>query len=204
VAVWWNSFVRTYGWRAYALPLLVVVTVAALLTPTRSAQATDDSRAHAATRAPAPARTTSAKPAPVQQIALPSDSPCARPGQAKLVVVSITAQRAWMCQGQAQLLTTLVTTGAANVGNGTPTGTWQIQAKQRDRYLIGPGYKDFVHYWMPFDGDFGFHDAPWQTMPYGSAGYRDNGSHGCVHLPAKAMAWFFTWAQVGTTVTITA
>ena len=55
---------------------------------------------------------------------------------------------------------------------------------------------------MPFNGDFGFHDAPWQTMPYGAAGYTDNGSHGCVHLPAEAMAWLFNWAAVGATVTI--
>jgi lipoprotein-anchoring transpeptidase ErfK/SrfK len=41
-------------------------------------------------------------------------------------------------------------------------------------------------------------------MAYGSPGYTDNGSHGCVHLPAAAMAWLYAWAPVGTTVSIDA
>ncbi len=79
-----------------------------------------------------------------------------------------------------------------------------MQDKQTNRYLVGPGYRDFVRYWMPFDGDFGFHDSSWQTFPYGSPGYKANGSHGCIHLPLPEMRWFFNWSDTNTTVTIQA
>lgn len=214
---WLQRFTRRYGWRAYALPILAVVTVVVLIRQTASPAQTPD-HADAAARHVAATRPTTRAPATpatratgaptgltgAQFETLPADyTPCTSNQQQQLVLVSISKQRAWMCQGAQQVYSTLVTTGAANVGDGTPLGTWHVQDKQTDRYLVGPGYRDYVHFWEPFDGDFGFHDAPWQTMPYGSAGYRANGSHGCVHLPEKAMSWFFNWSQSGvTTVTI--
>lgn len=122
-----------------------------------------------------------------------------------LILVSISQQHAWWCEKTRAVGSTPVTTGAVNTGDATPTGTWVVQAKQTDRYLVGPGYRDFVHYWMPFHGDFGLHDAPWQTFPFGSKQYTDDGSHGCVHFPEAAMARLYSWATVGATVvTITA
>jgi hypothetical protein len=201
----WRRFVHRYGWRAYALPLLSAVTVAAILHP-----AADDRHdpAHAAASTQSAGQSSSLvglrAAAPIQ-IGLGTDStPCTANALPQFILVSITDQRVWMCQQHTQMYSTLVTTGAVNVGDGTPLGTWQIQDKQTNRYLVGPGYRDFVHYWMPFNGDFGFHDAPWQTMAYGAPGYTDNGSHGCVHLPAAAMAWLYNWAPTGTTVTIQA
>ena len=130
---------------------------------------------------------------------------CAGNSADSLVRVSIGQQHAWWCEGARAVGSTPVTTGAVNTGDATPTGTWVIQAKQTDRYLVGPGYRDFVHYWMPFHGDFGLHDSPWQTFPYGSKQYTDDGSHGCVHFPEAAMAAIYSWAKVGVTVvTITA
>ena len=79
-------------------------------------------------------------------------------------------------------------------------GTWRVQAKQRNRYLEGPGYKEYVQYWIPFDGSFGLHDASWQKMPFGSPQWRTQGSRGCVHLPTTAMAWVYRWVSVGQTV----
>lgn len=95
---------------------------------------------------------------------------------------------------------TAVTTGNVAAGDATPTGTWVVQNKQTDRYLTGPGYRDFVHFWMPYHGDFGIHDAPWQTFPFGSSQYRTQGSHGCVHVPSATMAWLYRWTEVGSTV----
>ncbi len=107
-----------------------------------------------------------------------------------------------MCESARQVFTTPVTTGAVRNNWQTPTGSWFVQGKQRNRYLVGPGYRDYVHFWVPFNGDYGFHDAPWQTMPYGTQGYRTRGSHGCVHLPAKAMVWLYGWITVGSKVTV--
>jgi lipoprotein-anchoring transpeptidase ErfK/SrfK len=122
----------------------------------------------------------------------------------ELILVNITQQQLWACQGSALVYNTPVTTGAYQVaGDATPTGTWHIYAKERDTYLTGPTWDDFVNYWMPFYGAYGFHDATWQTFPFGGPQYPTQGSHGCVHLPLPAMAWLYNWARIGTTVTVT-
>ena len=123
----------------------------------------------------------------------------------QLVVVSIRSQHAWMCSGARQVYASAVTTGATALGNGTPTGTWRLQAKQTDRWLTllnGDSYH--VRYWMPYDGVYGFHDSAWQKFAYGSPRYRTEGSHGCVHLPQAAMRWLYHWMRIGATVTIRA
>lgn len=125
---------------------------------------------------------------------------CAGNHYAQLVLVSISRQHLWACEGQKQVNSTPVTTGETDNGDHTPLGSWRVQDKQRDRYLVGPGYRDYVQYWMPYDGDFGLHDASWQRMPFGSQGYKTRGSHGCVHLPTPTMAWLYTWAHVNQTV----
>jgi lipoprotein-anchoring transpeptidase ErfK/SrfK len=118
----------------------------------------------------------------------------------RLVLVSISRQHLWTCQGSMQVRDAAVTTGATVDNDQTPLGSWRVQAKQRDRFLVGPGYKDYVHYWVPFNGDFGLHDAPWQTMPFGSKNWSTQGSHGCVHVPTATMAWLYRWSRVGSTV----
>jgi lipoprotein-anchoring transpeptidase ErfK/SrfK len=198
-----RRFAWRYGWRAYALPILALITLIVLVDP--GAIENTDAKVPAAHANVSPLHHAARNhpQAPAQQFVLRADStPCTENDQAQLILVSIKLQRAWMCAHRTQLYSSLVTTGAENVGNGTPLGTWHIQDKQTNRYLVGPGYRDFVKYWMPFDGDFGFHDSSWQTMPYGSAGYKANGSHGCIHLPLPAMRWFFDWASTQTQVTI--
>ncbi len=133
----------------------------------------------------------------------PSGSCAGNPAGRKLVLISISRQHLWGCNGSSQVYETAVTTGAYLAGHATPTGTWHIYSKSRNLYLTGPGYKYFVNYWMPFYADYGFHDSSWQTFAYGSPQYASDGSHGCVHLPASAAAWMYDWAPVGTTVTIT-
>lgn len=223
----WAGFVDQYGWRAYALPILSVVTVAALVRGSSSPPAGHPGTAVAdgrSTTAAAPASGTTqpaaghhlqqegltsgdsgfragSTPAPVV-IHLKSDAPtsCTQNSYHKLILVSLSQQHLWVCQGHRQLNETPVTTGRTNNGDQTPVGSWRVQAKQRDRYLVGPGYKDYVKYWLPFNGDFGLHDASWQTMPFGSPDYRTRGSHGCVHVPTPTMAWLYHWATVGGTV----
>ena len=125
------------------------------------------------------------------------------------IVVSLSQQHLWACSAQASVYDTPVTTGATTYGDGTPTGTWAVYSKQINRHLTGSddrgSWDDFVNYWMPFNGDYGFHDATWQTFAFGSlTEYQTGGSHGCVHLPLAAMKWLFDWSSVGTTVTIQA
>jgi lipoprotein-anchoring transpeptidase ErfK/SrfK len=130
-------------------------------------------------------------------------SVCRSNGAGRHVFVSIRQQHVWMCAGSQQIYATAATTGASANGDGTPTGTWHVLAKETDRWLTPlDGGSYHVAYWVPYDGPYGFHDSSWQKFAYGSEKYRTDGSHGCVHLPMSAMKWFYKWAQVGTAVTI--
>lgn len=201
----WVGLVRRWGWRAYAVPVLAVVTIVVLLRPSGST---------AGEPAAAPAPLSSTPAAAVEQLSAPQTlSPTANPQDATICkantraqwfVVSITAQHAWACAATKLELSTPVTTGVPVPDRETRVGSWVVQFKQTDRDLVGPGYSEHVDYWMPYDGDFGLHDATWQTFAFGTGGWRTDGSHGCVHLPLDAMAWVYSWAQVGTTVTIDA
>jgi lipoprotein-anchoring transpeptidase ErfK/SrfK len=221
----WARFVRRFGWRAYALPILVVITVAALVRSPGggpSGRAANAGEGHRSTvrvaGAPAPAGAGFAgtqvaglgadhagyraglTPSPVVVALGADETTCARNTYAQLVLVSISRQHLWACAGARQVNSSAVTTGKVLDNDQTPLGSWRVQAKQRDRYLVGPGYRDYVRYWVPFDGDFGLHDASWQTMPFGSKQWRTGGSHGCVHTPTPVMAWIYHWVRPGTTV----
>lgn len=205
----WVAVVRRWGWRAYAVPVLAVITVIVLLRPSGS---TADEAGPAV--APRTAAGVAPAAASAEQLSAPQTlAPAANPQDATVCrantlarwfVVSIRTQHAWACAASKLVLSTPVTTGVPVPDRETRVGTWVVQAKQTDRDLAGPGYSEHVDYWIPYDGDFGLHDATWQTFSFGTDGWREDGSHGCVHLPLDAMAWVYSWAQVGTTVTINA
>lgn len=118
----------------------------------------------------------------------------------RLFVVDVSRQAARACQGGQQIRFTRVTTGASSLHDGTPLGTWHVQAKVRDTTLYPAGGGAYpVRFWVPYNGAYGLHDAPWQHFPYGSAKYRQHGSHGCVHVPGPMMRWLFGWVRVGST-----
>ena len=111
-----------------------------------------------------------------------------------------------MCAGHTLVRDTAVTTGIPGEDTHTPTGNYTVQARTRNTTLTlisGKAYD--VKYWIPFDGPlFGFHDSSWQTFAYGSAQYRTDGSHGCVHMPVKEIAFLYRWVHVGAKVRIRA
>src|SRR5262249_6159843 len=95
-------------------------------TNTTAAQLQGRAGVSATPRVPAPSATPSgsARPAP--------PSPCRTNTDAQRIIVSIRQQPAWMCAGARQVTDSAVTTGAAAAGNGTPTGTWHIEARQQN------------------------------------------------------------------------
>ncbi len=202
----WRHFARRYGWRAYAVPILGVVTVVALLHDSPSSGSAPAAQGHRGTvtvegRSAQDANYRPGDTPAAVVVQLGSDvTSCSDNTYSKLLLVSVSQQHLWACQGRKQVDSTPVTTGAKVHHRQTPLGSWRVQGKQRNRYLVGPGYRDYVHYWMPFNGDFGLHDASWQTMPFGSSQWPKQGSHGCVHVPTKTMAWIYRWARVGNTV----
>jgi lipoprotein-anchoring transpeptidase ErfK/SrfK len=155
---------------------------------------------HARTPSPAVAQ----QPAASHRV--PLKSPCVHNRQAQLVVVSIRRQHEWACAHHRTALSTPVTTGATGrPGNATPHGDFAVQGLDRDTVLTTTAAGHYrVKYWIPFHlGVWGFHDASWQTIPFGSQKYVKQGSHGCVHVPLAAMRWLFHWVRYGTSVRIT-
>ncbi len=125
---------------------------------------------------------------------------CAGNTKSKLVVVSLSTQHVTMCQKGKAVQASAATSGNVKAGDATPTGTWRVYSKQRDRYLRTAGKAYWVQYWIPFNGNYGFHDASWQKFAFGSPKYTTDGSHGCIHLPVSTMKWLYSWSRVGTTV----
>lgn len=152
-----------------------------------------------------PAGTTTSAPTPVSHP--PAPDACAHNTLAQRVIVDVSAQHLWMCARGHTVYQSAVTTGAVALPyDSTPLGTFHVQSHSRDVALTlidGSVYR--VHYWVPFDAPlFGFHDAGWQKIPFGSPAFRTQGSHGCVHMPLAAMSYLYRWASVGAAVTIRA
>jgi lipoprotein-anchoring transpeptidase ErfK/SrfK len=159
--------------------------------------------ATAAAGAPAQARQAAAAPVVRTRAAAPP-TPCATNNRRQFVYVSIAQQRMWLCAKRQVALTTAVTTGISGSDTSTPTGTFHIQGRNRNSVLtLNTGKQYDVKYWIPFSAPlFGFHDSSWQDFPYGSPQYKTEGSHGCVHMPLQAIAFFYTWVHIGATVQI--
>ena len=94
------------------------------------------------------------------------------------------------------LLETDVVSGDVLTSHATPEGIYAVTFKQRDRILRGPGYESFVHYWMPFYGGYGMHDAMWRRA-FGGSIFLENGSHGCVNLPLKKAETIYGCVETG-------
>lgn len=118
----------------------------------------------------------------------------------RTVLVDLSEQHLWMCRGGSTVADAPVTTGRDRTP--TPTGRWSVYALQTDRWLAGPGYSRLVDYWVPFFEGYGFHDSPWQKVPYGGQEHRKHGSHGCVHVPGGFMKRLHAWTKVGTSVRV--
>jgi lipoprotein-anchoring transpeptidase ErfK/SrfK len=192
--------------RAAAL-VCVAVVVASLVGCAGDIRLSASGARHVGAEAVTPASSPSPTPTPTVP---PAAAACATtPAGVQHIYVSIAQQTLWACTGPALFLTTAVTTGAAaltNVHDATPVGTWRVFNKVRNTVLTGRdangAWRDPVAYWMPFDGPYGFHDASWQTFPFGSPLYTTQGSHGCVHVPVDVLGSIYNWAPVGTLVTI--
>lgn len=106
------------------------------------------------------------------------------------VEVNLTAQHLFFYKEGKLILESDFVSGNLSRKYGTPTGTYPIQYKENDATLNGEDYSTPVKYWMPFNGNIGFHDAPWRKE-FGKDLYLKNGSHGCINMPpTKAKKMF--------------
>lgn len=91
-----------------------------------------------------------------------------------------------------------ICSGSVADGCATPAGLYTIKTKDYDRYLVGVGYKDWVHYFMPFNGGIGIHDSTWREADeYGGDVYLESGSHGCINMPLELVKTVDEYIDVG-------
>lgn len=91
-----------------------------------------------------------------------------------------------------------ICSGSVADGCATPAGLYTINTKDYDRYLVGVGYKDWVHYFMPFNGGIGLHDSTWRKADeYGGDVYLESGSHGCINMPLELVETVDKYIDVG-------
>jgi lipoprotein-anchoring transpeptidase ErfK/SrfK len=199
-----------------SVPLAVACALLAALTSCASGGGPVDGGAQvptpSTTSAPSTAAPTSVTPTVAATVVPTADpitpppppDPCAHSAAAKRVLVDLSQQHLWFCARRHTAHDTAITSGMAGPDTDTPTGRYRIQGRNRNSVLtLNTGATYDVKFWIPFDAPlFGFHDSAWQHFPYGSAKYKTNGSHGCVHLPLKEMRYLYRWAPVGTPVTI--
>lgn len=134
----------------------------------------------------------------------------------KVIKISLGTQTLTAFEGDKPFLTTLVTSGGADLP--TPMGKFEILEKATPFVFHSP-YPRGSQFWYPdtksnfamlfdqVDADF-IHDAPWRskfgpgTNGPGVPGQVYTGSHGCVETPADVMPRLYPWTPLGTPVII--
>lgn len=118
------------------------------------------------------------------------------------VEVNLTAQHLYFYKEGILILESDFVSGNLLKDYGTPTGTYPIQYKENDATLNGEDYSTPVKYWMPFNANIGFHDAPWRKGKFGKDIYLKNGSHGCINMPPALAKKMFENIQRGIPVVV--
>jgi lipoprotein-anchoring transpeptidase ErfK/SrfK len=126
-------------------------------------------------------------------------------GTWKEIVVSLGAQSMWAYEGGELVVSSLVSTGTAEVPETTtPIGYHSVlskfDAQTMEGTISGEQYRvEDVPYVMYFDNlGNAIHGTYWHSN-FGAPM-----SHGCVNLPLDIAAWMYEWAPVGTAVTVVA
>ena len=108
------------------------------------------------------------------------------------IEISLDNQYLWAYKDGELIVETPVVTGNIAQRCDTRRGFFRIAYKVTDVTLRGPTWDDHVDYWMPFDGEIGLHDSSWRST-YGGDIYLNDGSHGCVNTPLKAMRLIYRY-----------
>ena len=132
-----------------------------------------------------------------------SFGPGPQQGAWKEVVVSVSAQTMWAYEEGEMVMSSLVSTGTAEVPETTtPVGYHAVIAKfdaqTMEGTISGEYYRvEDVPYVMYFDNNGNaIHGTYWHSN-FGAPM-----SHGCINLPMDIAAWMYGWADMGTAVSV--
>ena len=124
-------------------------------------------------------------------------------GAWKEIVISISHQALWAYEGGEMVMSSYVSTGTGNVPETvTPVGHWSILSKFDVEDMEGTISDEYyfveaVPHVMYFDNDGNaLHGAYWHNN------FGTPMSHGCINLPLDIAAWMYSWAPVGTAVSV--
>ena len=118
----------------------------------------------------------------------------------RFVIVDISDQKLKLFKDDKDnILTCSVVTGKDK--SPTSIGCFKARTPVKDTYLVGPGYKSHVDYWIAFNGGQGLHDASWRDT-FGGTIYHKKGSHGCVNMPHYAAEITFNTLKKGDKVLV--
>ena len=117
------------------------------------------------------------------------------------VEIDLDNQQLWVYRDGELKIHSLLVSGQVSNRNWTPAGVFSIYGKETCTYLVGPTWRSYVDYWMPFNGGIGLHDANWRSE-FGGQIYMYNGSHGCINLPPKNAGIVYNNISIGTKVIV--
>ena len=122
--------------------------------------------------------------------------------------INISKQHLWLVRNGSVVLESDLVSGKEVDGDRyTPSGTYYIYSKERNRVLRGSKkngkyeYESPVSYWMPFNRGIGLHDASWRST-FGGDIYINSGSHGCINLPTSFAGQLYSQVYVNLPVVV--
>lgn len=148
----------------------------------------------------APITLTSAAPtATPTKPASPTATPEPQSGNGRRIEVNLTQQKLMAYEGNKVVFTTLISSGVAKYP--TVIGNYNIYLKYVKQTMIGGRGSDAynlpdVPYVMYFYQDYGIHGTYWHHN------FGHPMSHGCVNAPTDAAKFLYSWAAIGTPVSI--
>lgn len=115
------------------------------------------------------------------------------------IEVDLSSQHMYYYQGGSIIFDSDIVSGDIRYDDrATPPGIFTLYYKKSPDVLRGAKkpdgtyeYETSVTYWMPFNGEIGFHDATWQAY-FGGDRYTYAGSHGCINMPLDAAATLYS------------
>jgi lipoprotein-anchoring transpeptidase ErfK/SrfK len=117
------------------------------------------------------------------------------PSAGRWIDINLSNQRLTAYQGNSAVFSTSISSGIA--GHRTPTGRFAVRTKIPSQRMTGPGYNlPGVPYVMYFAGANAIHGTYWHNN------FGRPMSHGCINMRIPEAKWMYSWASIGTPVSV--